>query len=559
MTLTAYIRHLTLLTAFCAVAMANAQTSDGLLTESRLPIVIINTDKAINADTKVMATLKIIDNGQGNINHLDDPANAYDGFCGIKWRGNSSLSFPQKKYTLETWDAEGNDIKASLLGMPEESDWVLLAPYNDVSMVRDVYAYALWNEMGHWGPRTRMVEVVVGGEYMGVYALCERIKRDKNRVDVAKMKKTDIEGRDLTGGYILRVDAFDETDATFKSKVQGIGSGWGDKTITWTICYPKKDSLQNEQMKYITDYVNQVEQAIAELPNAQEASPTGGGLEGASLPAHLIDVQSFVDYFIHTELTLNADGFKRSAYFSKAKQKKDGTGGLLAAGPVWDFNLAFGNCNFCNADNVEAWVCQGCETNPTPALWQTLIGNADFRQAVCKRYTELRQSILTNEAFGDFLDAYSLELGEAKDRQLKKYPELLKSSSSQDNNPWSWGGWGWPGWGWTGQSGIWFAAYQVSSYDEEISTLKLWYAQRLDFLDKSFLLNKPITSSLSDGLQIEVHGNSFGIDSNKPLSRVTVHTLAGRPVDASNSLPHGLYIVTCEAEDGKMVSRTVRR
>ena len=129
---------------------------------------------------------------------------------------------------MTTYD-EGNDVKVSLLGLPAESDWVLLAPYNDLSLVRDVFAYNLWTEMGHWGPRTRMCEVFVNDEYLGVYVFCEKIKRDKNRVDIAKMKNEDVADRELTGGYIVRVDAYDQDDVTFKSKVAGIQSSyWGN-------------------------------------------------------------------------------------------------------------------------------------------------------------------------------------------------------------------------------------------------------------------------------------------------------------------------------------------
>jgi hypothetical protein len=283
---------------------------------SNLPIVIIHTDQAINADEKVPGTMKIINNGVGEINHIDDVPNDYDGNIGIKWRGNSSLSFNQKKYTIETWDAEGNDLDVSVLGMPAEADWVLLAPYNDVSCVRDVFAFNLWNEMGHWGPRTRMCEVMVNGDYKGVYAFCERIKRDKNRIDISKLKPEDTEGRDVTGGYILRIDAYDEAeDETFQSVVNGIQVqqvwNWGGMTtttieapVTWTIYYPKKEDIQPEQHAYIQDYVNQTELSI-------QAENFADPVEGY---ARFIDVPSFVDYFIHTELSLNADGFKRSAY-----------------------------------------------------------------------------------------------------------------------------------------------------------------------------------------------------------------------------------------------------
>ena len=182
----------TILTLAFLLLTLTGKADNVTFTSSNLPIVIIQTQQAINADEKVMGTMKIINNGEGQINHVTDTPNDYDGHVGIKLRGESSLNFNQKKYTIETWDALGNDTTVSLLGMPEESDWVLLAPYNDVSMVRDVFAYYMWTEMGHWGPRTQMCEVMVNGEYMGVYAFCERIKRDKNRVDISKLKPEDI-------------------------------------------------------------------------------------------------------------------------------------------------------------------------------------------------------------------------------------------------------------------------------------------------------------------------------------------------------------------------------
>ena len=232
-----------------------AQADNVTLTTSDLPIVIIKTDAEINADAKIPGTMQIIDNGSGQTNSVSDTPNGFDGHIGIKLRGESSLNFNQKKYTIETWDAQGNDSTVSIFGMPEESDWVLLAPYNDVSMVRDVYAFALWNEMGHWGPRTRMCEVIVNNDYRGVYAFCERIKRDKNRVDISKLKPEDISGRDLTGGYIVRIDAYDEEDLTFQSKVPGIQKSawtWGgnqqqEAPVTWTIYYPKKEDIVEPQ------------------------------------------------------------------------------------------------------------------------------------------------------------------------------------------------------------------------------------------------------------------------------------------------------------------------
>ena len=512
------------------VFSVQAQADNVTFTESNLPIIVIQTTEAINADTKVPGTMKIINNGEGQVNHLTDAAADYDGAIGIKWRGESSLNFNQKKYTVETWDAEGNDLKVSLLGMPEESDWVLLAPYNDVSMVRDVFAYYMWNAMGHWGPRTQMCEVVVNGQYMGVYAFCERIKRDKNRVDISKLKPEDVEGCDVTGGYIVRIDAYDEEDETFPSKVKGIQKqnwNWGggsttEATVTWTIYYPKKEDLQPAQRDYIRGYIDQVETTIQ---SADFTDPLTGY-------ASLVDVASFVDYFIHTEVSLNADGFKRSAYFYKEKDKKDGTQGLLFAGPVWDFNLAYGNCNFCNANNVQSWVYQGCETNPTPVMWQRLLQDPAFANAVKRRYLELRQTILSEEAIDQFLDSYATLLDQAKDRQLKRYSEVLQS-----NNPWDFG------------PTSFFAAYRVSSYAEEIATVKQWFRRRLAFLDAHMPGSADAPSAIRQPVHnldatLTVQGGNILVACAQPLSRIDVIDATGaclrsQPVNTSHSLSSG--------------------
>ena len=543
----------------------NAHADNVTLASSNLPIILIQTDEAINADVKVKGTMKIISNGEGQENKVTDTPNDYDGWIGIKWRGESSLNFNQKKYTIETRDAEGNDLAVSLLGMPEEADWVLLAPYNDVSMVRDVFAFYLWNQMGNWGPRTQMCEVVVNNEYMGVYALCESIKRDKNRVDISKLKPEDIEGRDVTGGYIVRIDAYDADDVTFTSKVKGIqkqqqwGWSWGEAQateapVTWTIYYPKKEDLQPEQKEYIQKYVDATELAI-------QAENFDNPEEGY---AQYIDVSSFVDYFIHTELSLNADGFKRSAYYYKEKDKKDGTRGKLFAGPVWDFNLAYGNCNFCNANNVRAWVYEGCETNPTPKMWKRLLEDKRFRAAVNQRYHELRKTILSEEAINQFLDSYAELLDQAKDRQFTKYKEVLKSSSS-NNNPW--------GWGWGGGGTTYFAAYQVSSYAEEITTVKNWFRQRLQFLDENLPGEDSSTAICAPtyyDVDLQLCGCLLSIHSPKAIHRIDVVNAIGQPLQ-SHHIPnrnkaainlmgfgHGLFVVVIYANDGSMVSRSLR-
>ena len=444
--------------------------------------VVITVDQELNARQKVTAHMK---------------AGDYDGLIGIKLRGNSSLGFNQKKYTVELIDEQGKELDAELLGMPAHSDWVLLAPYNDVSAVRDPLAFQLWRDMGHWAPRTRMVELTLNGDYRGIYILSEAIKRGKDRVDIAKMKKGDTAGLDVTGGYLLRIDTYNDDDATFTSKVPGIGEGNMTSQVVWSCIYPKKKKLQPEQLAYIQNYVDTVEQVIQ---SEGFADPKTGY-------ARYIDVPSFVDYFIHTELSLNADGYKRSAYFYKEKLSADGSGGKLVAGPVWDYNLAYGNANYANANNLEAWCFEGASNNPTPALWQRLLQDPVFRRAVKVRYQSLRKDVLSNMAINEYVDRHARLLAPYLDRHFEKYPELLVDSTQkqQPAMPQFQGGFppmgsgfppmgsGFPpmggGFGGFGGGGFnmvgMFAAYRVSSYDEEIKVLKQWLADRLAFLDRN--------------------------------------------------------------------------
>ena len=508
-----------------------------------LPLIAITTNTALNAQKKVMAHMK---------------TDGYDGPISIKLRGNSSLGFNQKKYTVETCDAQGNDVDVSLLGLPSHSKWVLLAPYNDISMMRDPLAFQLWRDMGHWGPRTVMCELTVDGDYRGIYILAESIKQGSERVNIDKMSTTDVKGRALTGGYLLRIDTFNEDDATFTSKVPGIGDGIMSSEVIWSCIYPKKKNLQPQQMDYIRNYVDTVEQVIQA---DYFADPQKGY-------AKYIDVPSFVDYFIHTELSLNADAYRRSAYFYKERQRADGTGGKLFAGPVWDYNLAYGNCNFANANNLEAWCYVGASNNPTPAIWQRLLQDPAFRLAVKQRYQQLRKGVLSLQALYDFIDRQSGLLSEAIEHHFKTYPELLVSEERKQQlaemqkqfeqmgqqNPMGGGfppfggfpggipeggfppsgafpdsipGGGFPPFGGFPDSipggfppfgafpdsipggfppfggfppgmgspdgggqfqfdmiGM-FAAYRVSSYEEEITILKQWLADRLAFLDRN--------------------------------------------------------------------------
>lgn len=172
-------------------------------TSSNLPIVVINTNgQEIVDEVKITADMGIIYNGEGVRNYFSDSFNNYNGKIGIEIRGSSSQQFPKKQYAIETRDTSGNDLKVSLLGFPKESDWILFAPYNDKSLMRDVLTYRIASDMGRYASRSKFCEVVLNGDYVGVYVLLEKIKRDANRVNIKKLEAPDTSGYAVTGDML---------------------------------------------------------------------------------------------------------------------------------------------------------------------------------------------------------------------------------------------------------------------------------------------------------------------------------------------------------------------
>ena len=174
--------------------------------ESNLPIILIDTyGVGIPDEPRIPAHMGIVNN-QSGINHVGDPFNDYDGNITIERRGNSSQWNDKTPYRFETIDAQGENNNVELLGMPEENDWVLYAPWQDKTMLRNVLIYKLSNQLGKYASKTRFVELYLNSEYQGVYVLMEKIKRDDNRVSISKLEPDEISGDDITGGYILKFD-----------------------------------------------------------------------------------------------------------------------------------------------------------------------------------------------------------------------------------------------------------------------------------------------------------------------------------------------------------------
>ncbi len=306
---------------------------------SKLPLLIINTGRrSIPQDSRVPAFVTAIDTFRGRAALLSPPG--FQGKAQIEIRGQSSTGFPKKAYNLEINDPSGNDLEVPLLGLPQESDWVLYAPYSDKPFLQNYLAFELHEKMGHYAPRRRFVEVFVDtsggkleypGDYAGIYILLEKIKVDASRVDIARLTPQQNAEPEITGGYIVKKDKDSPGDRGFSTSG---GAGFSGQALKYH--EPKPREITPAQQNWIRNYLNQFEKAMYA---ANWLSATG-----TNHYSHYIDVDSFVDNHWIVEFAKQIDGYRLSNYMSKDR------GGKLRMDPIWDWNLSFGN-----ADYLEGW------------------------------------------------------------------------------------------------------------------------------------------------------------------------------------------------------------
>ncbi|HMN05296.1 MAG TPA: CotH kinase family protein [Flavobacteriales bacterium] len=400
-----------------SITFGNAPAAPYVLASSDLPIVVINTGgQTIPANGKITADMQIVYNGPGQPNFPAGPFNEYNGLIGIELHGNSSISLsPKKSYTVELRDAFGQDLNAPLLGMPAESDWVLVANYFDKSLMNNTLTYHLARAMGSYAPRHRNVEVLVNGQYMGVYMLVEKIKRGGGRLDIAKLQPDETMGDGLTGGYILAVERDEGPNNGFVSPFLPAYSG-GGQYIYLNYKYPKPSKIVPEQKAYIQAYVDSFETALA---GPDFLDPVTGYRAYA-------DPASFVDMFLLNELSRSVDAYRLSSYLYK---DKDSRGGKLHAGPAWDYDLAWGNADYCDGWSTQGWAyqlgdyCSG-EFFQIPFWWSRLLEDPDYASAVRCRWNELRDNILSPAYVSAYCDSVAAQLDAAQQRNFAMWPIL---------------------------------------------------------------------------------------------------------------------------------------
>ncbi|MGK4001546.1 CotH kinase family protein [Sorangium sp. So ce1036] len=401
---------------------------------SDIPIVVVDgygqgkpTDKEVYFDAAVMIWEPV--DGVASMASL--PTMAMRG--GYHVRGQSSQSFPQTPYKLELWDNDDKDLDYEVLGMPADSDWALIPPYYDRTLIRNPFTYTLGRDMGLEAPRVEFAEVYLNydarsigeADYQGIYWISETIKNNKVRTDLEQLDEEDRGLPAISGGYIFKFDqaAAEEPKllCTGSDPLPGFGGfggrPGGERPGTGGTCWVDlevvdPDPLNDEQKAWLTQYVQEFHDSLHQTPIGDYAA--------------YIDVPSFIDYLIISELTLNVDAYVRSAYYFKDRDQK------LKAGPLWDYNFALGGVGaqsatpesggdtgfrFSGQRNVNNW-------------YQKLTADPSFMAQVRTRYTALRQTLLSEAAIEQRMNELSAPLSRAVVRDFARWPvpSIIESS-----------------------------------------------------------------------------------------------------------------------------------
>lgn len=425
---------------------------------SNLPIIIINTQgKTLSGQGLVNAGMGVINNGPGKRNYYRNPTknyqpdafNDFNGAIGISYEGTTSQFFPKKPYRLQIHDSSNQTGKASLLGMPTESDWILMSSFTDKTLLRDAITYYLSNQTGRYAPRTKFVELVVDNDYKGVYILMEKVKPSPDRIAISPLKSTAISGDSLTGGYILKIGT--NTDSTYASW-KSLYPAHHNTEVNITVDYPQKSNLNNAQLNYIKTKFSGFENT---LKSAQFKDSVNGY-------AKQIDVASFVDYFILTELTYSIDAYRSGVFMYK---DIDSRNPKLKMGAPWGYEHAFGNASSCRGWETNHWayrsVSEFCsnEELQVPFWWSRLLEDRAFCIQVRDRWQQLRKTAWQSTNITAFVDQNTTLLNEAQTRNFQRWPIL--------------GQWVWPNY------------YVGNTYVEEINWFKNWTKERLQWLDNN--------------------------------------------------------------------------
>ena len=450
---------------------------------SDLPVLVITTfGKTPSESVNTIVALSLFEprNGVARVTGTPD----FTARGGIKIRGSSSAGLAKKQYALQWTDEYNQDLELPVLGMPEESEWVLYAPNNfEPVCIHNPFMHQLARDIGEYSPRTRFVEVFMNrlgplatNQYEGLYVLTEKIGVGSRRIPGPKIRPEDSTTPDITGPYVMKIDRLDPGDT---------GLAMGGMTVAMITPKEKEMKLVQRaaQRKYLTDYLNAMSRGFL-VENRRH--PTNGY-------ENFLEMGRAIDYHILETLSGNVDTMVLSAYFHKPRNQK------LIFGPHWDFDRALGSTDGRDA-NPRTWAC-----GPVFSGWYgRLFQDVEAWQRWVDRFQQLRTRQLSLRHTGMLMDRLANEIRQAERRDFQR----------------------------------WKIPRRGGSYQAELDAMKRWVSNRLDFVDRQ-LAQRPVPS-LDSGVVVAGTVLTLSPGPNSSTNAAIWYTLDGsdpRALGVSNRSP----------------------
>lgn len=390
---------------------------------TNLPTIYINTynQQAIwSKTTYIYATMMYVNNEQ---------IVQYDSLR-IRGRGNSTWNLAKKPYRIKF----NESTKFLGKGYAKNKSWTLLANHADKSLLRNAVTFTMGDFLGQgFSPAAHFVDLVLNGTYLGNYQVSDQVNVDNKRVEIFEQEVVATETSNITGGYLVEVDGFGASEKVhFRT----------GKNLIVTVKSPDEEIINTAQKDYIRQYINDFETSLF---SADFKDATKGY-------RNIVDSLSLVSWYIATELSANVDGFW-STYLYKDKDNPK-----LYFGPLWDYDIAYNNCDRAGDVTRSSMIEKGFGSDLTKVWMQQMIQDPWFNQAVNNMW---KQKV--NEGLEEYLYNYIDSMATYIDASQKKNYSKYSISSK-----------------------IYNEIYLYSTYAEYINQLKQFIGEHMKYLTGLF-------------------------------------------------------------------------
>ena len=433
-------KDLSLLFRYMLFIKSDIPTVDFNIDESQGSISAMNGDSEHQTECYGKMTLDIPNGYKSEYTDKELKTQTY-ALDYLRGRGNSTWMADKKPYKIKL------DKKADLLGMGSNKHWVLLANYYDITMLRNKITYWLGAQLGmEFTPKCEFVNVVMNGQYLGSYYLCQQVRVGDSRVDIDDLEATEesknaTDEPTITGGYLLSMFPYSEAASGQVIKTK--------KDQVFLIESPEFDEYYNDaQFKYISNYVQKTEDAIYGKGFKDE--------NGVSYKDYM-DVDAAVDYYWVQEFSMNGDAFGSGSTYLYKKRN-----GKLFWGPLWDFDYVAWGATEYTGNNVEGYTCN------TSTWFEGLMKDPEFCKKVIERWPAIKKKLLEAAEDGGQIDKYSEKQYQS---QKANYEILKKYSDNYADGFWD-------------EDGVSEIVNDVT-YDNEEKRLKNWIKERVDWIDNN--------------------------------------------------------------------------